>query len=125
MILFFKMSVFCKCLTERISYLLQGSEDLVIVHNALDYGECRLSIAVGLNLSFLIKWSNIVTNINLKLSIFTFQIPKYGIFENVNSVKELAEMPQWTSDKPLRVATGFTYVINFLLLAIYFTVYSF
>jgi len=39
-----------------------------------------------------------------------FQIPQYGIFENVNSVEELAKMPQWTEDKPLRVATGFSYV---------------
>lgn len=38
------------------------------------------------------------------------QIPKYGIFENINSMKELAQMPQWTEEKPLRVATGFTYV---------------
>ncbi|GLT97019.1 hypothetical protein SLE2022_146060 [Rubroshorea leprosula] len=37
-------------------------------------------------------------------------IPKYGIFENINSLKELAEMPQWTVEKPLRVATGFTYL---------------
>ncbi|KAK9704976.1 hypothetical protein RND81_07G024300 [Saponaria officinalis] len=60
----------------------QGSEDLIIVHDALDYGECHLSLA----------------------------IPKYGIFENINSLKELAEMPQWTAEKPLRVATGFTYL---------------
>lgn len=41
-----------------------------------------------------------------------FQIPKYGIFENINSLKDLAQMPQWTEEKPLRVATGFTYVRN-------------
>lgn len=60
----------------------QGDEDLIIVHDALEYGDCRLSLA----------------------------IPKYGIFENVNSMKELAEMPQWTPERPLRVATGFTYM---------------
>ncbi|VFQ96453.1 unnamed protein product [Cuscuta campestris] len=38
-----------------------------------------------------------------------FEIPKYGIFENVNSLKDLAEMPHWTPGRPLRVATGFTY----------------
>ncbi|KAF5955229.1 hypothetical protein HYC85_008085 [Camellia sinensis] len=38
------------------------------------------------------------------------QIPKYGIFENANSMKELAQMSQWTPEKPLRVATGFTYL---------------
>lgn len=60
----------------------QGNEDLIIVHDALDYGDCRLSLA----------------------------IPKYGIFENINSLKELAEMPHWTPERPLRVATGFTYM---------------
>ncbi|KAK9069615.1 hypothetical protein SSX86_011519 [Deinandra increscens subsp. villosa] len=60
----------------------QGNEDLIIVHDALAYGDCRLSLA----------------------------IPKYGIFESINSVKELAQMPQWTAEKPLRVATGFTYL---------------
>lgn len=25
-------------------------------------------------------------------------------------MRELAQMPQWTEEKPLRVATGFTYV---------------
>ncbi|KAL8540727.1 hypothetical protein ACS0TY_002089 [Phlomoides rotata] len=60
----------------------QGDEDLIIVHDSLDYGDCRLSLA----------------------------IPKYGIFENINSLKELAEMPQWTPERPLRIATGFTYM---------------
>ncbi|KAK6915946.1 ATP phosphoribosyltransferase, catalytic domain [Dillenia turbinata] len=60
----------------------QGNDDLIVVHEALEYGECRLSLA----------------------------IPKYGIFENINSLKELAQMPQWTAEKPLRVATGFTYL---------------
>lgn len=50
------------------------------------------------------------------VEIFLFiQIPKYGIFENVNSLRELAQMPQWTEDKPLRVATGFTYVCQCFL----------
>lgn len=60
----------------------QGNDDLIIAHDALEYGDCRLSLA----------------------------IPKYGIFENINSLKELAQMPQWTVQKPLRVATGFTYL---------------
>ncbi|XP_057780308.1 ATP phosphoribosyltransferase 2, chloroplastic-like [Salvia miltiorrhiza] len=60
----------------------QGNEDLILVHDSLDYGDCRLSLA----------------------------IPKYGIFENINSLKELAEMPQWTPERPLRIATGFTYL---------------
>ncbi|XP_056162673.1 ATP phosphoribosyltransferase 2, chloroplastic-like [Syzygium oleosum] len=67
---------------DTVSEFGQGNEDLIIVHDDLDYGDCRLSLA----------------------------IPKYGIFEKINSVKELAQMPQWTKEKPLRVATGFSYL---------------
>ncbi|XWS55292.1 hypothetical protein CRYUN_Cryun10bG0162800 [Craigia yunnanensis] len=67
---------------DTVSEYGQGNEDLIIVHDALEYGDCRLSLA----------------------------IPKYGIFENINSLKELAQMPQWTVEKPLRVATGFTHL---------------
>ncbi|KAK4491258.1 hypothetical protein RD792_001994 [Penstemon davidsonii] len=68
--------------SSSLQFLWQGDDDLILVHDALDYGDCRLSIA----------------------------IPKYGIFENINSLKELAQMPQWTPERPLRVATGFTYL---------------
>ncbi|PWA92420.1 ATP phosphoribosyltransferase, catalytic domain-containing protein [Artemisia annua] len=67
---------------DTLSEYGQGNEDLILVHDALAYGDCRLSLA----------------------------IPNNGIFENINSVKELAQMPQWTAEKPLRVATGFTYL---------------
>lgn len=67
---------------DTLSEYGQENEDLITVHDALEYGDCRLSLA----------------------------IPKYGIFENINSLKELAQMPQWTAEKPLRVATGFTYL---------------
>ncbi|XP_071725599.1 ATP phosphoribosyltransferase 2, chloroplastic-like [Rutidosis leptorrhynchoides] len=67
---------------DTVSEYGQGNEDLILVHDALAYGDCRLSLA----------------------------IPKYGIFENINSVKELAQMRQWTAERPLRVATGFTYL---------------
>ncbi|KAK4605280.1 hypothetical protein RGQ29_013374 [Quercus rubra] len=67
---------------DTVSEYGQGNEDLILVHDALEYGDCHLSLA----------------------------IPKYGIFENINSLKELAKMPQWTAEKPLRVATGFTYL---------------
>lgn len=60
----------------------QGNEDLILVHDELEYGDCRLSIA----------------------------IPMYGIFENINSLEDLAKMPQWTNERPLRIATGFTYL---------------
>uniref|UniRef100_A0A5B6Z3B2 ATP phosphoribosyltransferase n=1 Tax=Davidia involucrata TaxID=16924 RepID=A0A5B6Z3B2_DAVIN len=67
---------------DTVSEFGQGNEDLILVHDALEFGDCRLSLA----------------------------IPKYGIFENINSLKELTQMPQWTAEKPLRVATGFTYL---------------
>ncbi|PIA25543.1 hypothetical protein AQUCO_11100010v1 [Aquilegia coerulea] len=67
---------------DTLSEFGQGDEDLILVHDALDYGDCHLSIA----------------------------IPKYGIFENINSLSELAQMPQWTKEKPLRVATSFNYL---------------
>ncbi|XP_078156680.1 ATP phosphoribosyltransferase, chloroplastic-like isoform X1 [Carex rostrata] len=60
----------------------QGNEDFVIVHDALQYGDCRLAVA----------------------------IPKEGIFENINSIDELTKMTQWTAERPLRVVTGFTYL---------------
>ncbi|XP_068668496.1 ATP phosphoribosyltransferase 2, chloroplastic-like [Aristolochia californica] len=60
----------------------KGDEELIIVHDALGFGDCRLSLA----------------------------IPKYGIFENINSLDELVQMPQWTPEKPLRIVTGFTYL---------------
>ncbi|KAJ1413470.1 Nitrogen regulatory PII-like, alpha/beta [Sesbania bispinosa] len=67
---------------DTVSEYGQGNEDLIIVHDALEYGDCRLS----------------------------FAIPQYGIFENINSMEELAKMSQWTEERPLRVATGFTYL---------------
>lgn len=38
------------------------------------------------------------------------QIPTYGIFEGISSLGELAAMPQWTAERPLRLVTGYTYV---------------
>lgn len=67
---------------DTVSEYGQGNEDLIIVHEALGYGDCHLSLA----------------------------IPQYGIFENINSLRDLARMPLWTADRPLRVATGFTYL---------------
>ncbi|XP_022895670.1 ATP phosphoribosyltransferase 2, chloroplastic-like [Olea europaea var. sylvestris] len=67
---------------DTVSEYGQGNEDLILAHDALEYGDCHLSLA----------------------------IPKYGIFENINSLEELAQMPQWTPGRPLRIATGFTYL---------------
>ncbi|XP_072963846.1 ATP phosphoribosyltransferase, chloroplastic-like [Typha angustifolia] len=72
---------------DTVSEYGQGNEDLVIVHDALEYGACRLSLA----------------------------IPKEGIFENINSLDELAQMPKWTEKRPLQIVTGFTYLGTKLL----------
>ncbi|KAA3463345.1 ATP phosphoribosyltransferase 2, chloroplastic [Gossypium australe] len=84
---------------DTVSEYGRGDEDLIIVHDALKYGDCRLSLAMRLPDILAID----------DLHIFV-QIPKYGIFENINSLKELAQMSRWTIDRPLRVATGFTYL---------------
>ncbi|KAI5068173.1 hypothetical protein GOP47_0016518 [Adiantum capillus-veneris] len=60
----------------------QGDDDLIIVHDALEFGECQLSIG----------------------------IPTYGIFANVSSIAELAAMPQWSTERPLRIVTGYTHL---------------
>eukprot|EP00897_Mesotaenium_endlicherianum_P009446 jgi/Mesen1/852/ME000112S10994 len=60
----------------------QDDDDLVIVHEALGFGQCHLGIAV----------------------------PTYGIFENVNTLEELVAMPQWTAEHPLRIVTGYTHL---------------
>ncbi|KAM0919819.1 hypothetical protein ACQ4PT_007965 [Festuca glaucescens] len=65
-----------------ISEIGLGNDDLVIIHDALDFGHCRLSLAV----------------------------PKEGIFQNINTLEELVNMPQWTEERPMRVVTGFGYV---------------
>lgn len=60
----------------------EDSEDLIVVHDALGFGECHLAIAV----------------------------PTYGIFEEIRSLSELIAMPLWTAERPLRVVTGYSYL---------------
>lgn len=60
----------------------QGDDDLIVVHDALEFGQCHLAIGV----------------------------PTYGIFVNVSSIAELAAMAQWTAERPLRLVTGYTYL---------------
>ncbi|OAE27804.1 hypothetical protein AXG93_1468s1020 [Marchantia polymorpha subsp. ruderalis] len=60
----------------------EDDPDLILIHDALQFGECHLGVAV----------------------------PTYGIFESINTLSQLAAMPQWTSERPLRIVTGFTYV---------------
>ncbi|BBN08070.1 ATP phosphoribosyltransferase [Marchantia polymorpha subsp. ruderalis] len=60
----------------------EDDPDLILIHDALQFGECHLGVAV----------------------------PTYGIFESINTLSQLAAMPQWTSERPLRIVTGFTYL---------------
>lgn len=48
---------------------MQGNEDLIIVHEALDYGDCRLSLAV----------SNFNQQTANSVSILNFMFWKYDI----------------------------------------------
>ncbi|XRB01730.1 ATP phosphoribosyltransferase [Pycnococcus provasolii] len=60
----------------------EGADDLVVVHDALRFGECYLALAV----------------------------PNYGATAGVNSLDELLAMPCWTEENPLRVVTGYQYL---------------
>ena len=94
----------------------QGNEDLIIVHDALGYGDCRLSLAVNFPFFYLKSTSTFEADLHIVFTVhnisffFSFQIPNHGIFESINSLRELSQMPQWTASKPLRIATGFTHV---------------
>lgn len=55
--------------------------DLIVIHEALDFGHCYLALGV----------------------------PSVGKYEHVNSLDALRAMG-WTKDKPLRVVTGYTNV---------------
>ncbi|KAH9323748.1 hypothetical protein KI387_018387, partial [Taxus chinensis] len=57
-----------------------GNEDLILVHDALEFGECRLSLA----------------------------IPNNAVYKNISTLYQLAMMPQWTAERPLRIATAYT-----------------
>jgi ATP phosphoribosyltransferase len=52
--------------------------DLVVVHEALGFGQCHLALGV----------------------------PMGGKFADVASLEQLRDMPCWTEETPLRVVTG-------------------
>ncbi|KAH7372923.1 hypothetical protein KP509_17G029300 [Ceratopteris richardii] len=60
----------------------EDDDDLIVVHDALGFGECHLALA----------------------------IPTSGIFENISSVSELAAMKHWSPERPLRIVTGYTHL---------------
>jgi hypothetical protein len=54
--------------------------------------------------------ASVMLKSNAHLASIHTQVPTYGIFENISSISQLAAMPQWTEDRPLRVVTGYTYL---------------
>lgn len=64
--------------TCRYAELADGDSDLVVCHEALDFGQCKLALGV----------------------------PMGGKFAAVESIEQLRTMPNWTRDTPLRVVTG-------------------
>mmetsp|Transcript_6000 Transcript_6000/g.15978 ORF Transcript_6000/g.15978 Transcript_6000/m.15978 type:complete len:437 (+) Transcript_6000:31-1341(+) len=64
---------------DMFAELADGDEDLIVVHDALDFGQCKLALGV----------------------------PMTGKFAGVDSLEALCSMPQWTPETPLRVVTGY------------------
>eukprot|EP00878_Enallax_costatus_P004241 GHUV01004471.1.p1 GENE.GHUV01004471.1~~GHUV01004471.1.p1 ORF type:complete len:429 (+),score=92.17 GHUV01004471.1:131-1288(+) len=54
-------------------------EDLIVVHEALDFGHCHLALGV----------------------------PMTGKFANITTLQQLRDMECWTAETPLRVVTGY------------------
>lgn len=60
--------------------IAEEDSDLVMIHDSLDFGRCRLALGV----------------------------PITGIYSEVNTIDELREMSVWNERRPLRVATGYS-----------------
>eukprot|EP00898_Chlorokybus_atmophyticus_P001704 jgi/Chlat1/2534/Chrsp175S02386 len=67
---------------DMVAEIGEGDSNLMIIHDALDFGHCHLALA----------------------------IPMHGKFADVNSWEELAAMPDWTPETPMRVVTGYMHV---------------
>lgn len=51
---FLQFSRIAMFFADYLIFSWQGNEDLIIVHDALDYGDCRLSLAVSNDKLFII-----------------------------------------------------------------------
>lgn len=67
--------------------LSEGDSDLVVVHEALNFGHCHLALGV----------------------------PAGGKFTDISTLEQLRDMPCWTSETPLRVVTGRVTHLKYLL----------
>ncbi len=64
--------------TDMFAELADGDPDLIVCHEALDFGQCKLALGV----------------------------PMTGKWAGVTSLEQLKAMPEWTAETPLRVVTG-------------------
>jgi ATP phosphoribosyltransferase len=64
---------------DMFAEIAADSPDLIVLHDALDFGHCHLGLGV----------------------------PTGGRFAGVHSLQELREMPEWSEATPLRVVTGY------------------
>ncbi len=64
---------------DMFAELSHGDPDLVVVHDALDFGHCHLGLGV----------------------------PMGGKFADISTLDQLRSMPEWSEGNPLRVVTGY------------------
>lgn len=64
---------------DMFSEIAAGSPDLIVLHDALDFGHCHLGLGV----------------------------PTNGRFADIDSLQALKDMPEWSAETPLRVVTGY------------------
>ncbi len=64
---------------DMFAELSHGDPDLVVVHDALDFGHCHLGLGV----------------------------PMGGKFADISTLIQLRSMPEWSESNPLRVVTGY------------------
>lgn len=60
----------------------EGDDELVVIHEALNFGQCHLSLGV----------------------------PTNGEWANINTLEDLQGMAKFTPERPLRVVTGYHYI---------------
>ncbi|KAL6760653.1 ATP phosphoribosyl transferase [Haematococcus lacustris] len=65
--------------TDMFAELADGDPDLIVCHEALNFGQCKLALG----------------------------IPMTGKFADIETLDQLRAMPNWSADSPLRVVTGY------------------
>ena len=65
--------------TDMYLELTDSDPNVIVLHDALNFGQCKLALGV----------------------------PMAGRFASINSLEQLRDMPEWTAETPLRVVTGY------------------